>query len=66
MSTIPDVTRVRVCPLQIGPRMTLQLIKVQEGMGEGNILYHSIGELRRLVSHHTVCSNLVHMMTEPV
>ncbi|XP_060882901.1 suppressor of SWI4 1 homolog [Labrus mixtus] len=27
---------------EIGPRMTLQLTKIQEGMGEGNILYHSI------------------------
>uniref|UniRef100_A0A672FHA3 Peter pan homolog n=1 Tax=Salarias fasciatus TaxID=181472 RepID=A0A672FHA3_SALFA len=26
---------------EIGPRMTLQLTKIQEGMGEGNILYHS-------------------------
>ncbi|XP_047211995.1 suppressor of SWI4 1 homolog [Girardinichthys multiradiatus] len=27
---------------EIGPRMTLQLVKVQEGMGNGNILYHSM------------------------
>ncbi|CAK6971165.1 suppressor of SWI4 1 homolog [Scomber scombrus] len=27
---------------EIGPRMTLQLTKIQEGMGEGNILYHAI------------------------
>ncbi|XP_016009029.1 suppressor of SWI4 1 homolog isoform X1 [Rousettus aegyptiacus] len=27
--------------LQIGPRMTLQLIKIQEGVGEGNMLFHS-------------------------
>uniref|UniRef100_A0A7N6BR12 Brix domain-containing protein n=1 Tax=Anabas testudineus TaxID=64144 RepID=A0A7N6BR12_ANATE len=27
---------------EIGPRMTLQLVKIQEGMGEGNIIYHSI------------------------
>uniref|UniRef100_A0A8C5HDA1 Suppressor of SWI4 1 homolog n=1 Tax=Gouania willdenowi TaxID=441366 RepID=A0A8C5HDA1_GOUWI len=27
---------------EIGPRMTLQLTKIQEGMGEGNVLYHSI------------------------
>ncbi|XP_055975868.1 suppressor of SWI4 1 homolog [Sorex fumeus] len=26
---------------EIGPRMTLQLIKIQEGVGEGNVLYHS-------------------------
>ncbi|XP_034750322.1 suppressor of SWI4 1 homolog [Etheostoma cragini] len=27
---------------EIGPRMTLQLIKIQEGMGEGNVLYHTM------------------------
>ncbi|XP_043938260.1 suppressor of SWI4 1 homolog [Protopterus annectens] len=27
--------------LQIGPRMTLQLVKIEEGLSEGNILYHS-------------------------
>lgn len=27
---------------EIGPRMTLQLMKIEEGMGEGNVLYHSI------------------------
>lgn len=27
---------------EIGPRMTLQLVKIQEGMGDGNILYHSM------------------------
>ncbi|XP_066109440.1 suppressor of SWI4 1 homolog isoform X1 [Saccopteryx bilineata] len=27
--------------LQIGPRMTLQLIKIQEGVGDGNVLFHS-------------------------
>ncbi|XP_016131452.1 suppressor of SWI4 1 homolog [Sinocyclocheilus grahami] len=27
--------------LQIGPRMTLQLVKISEGMGEGKVLYHS-------------------------
>ncbi|KAM9394543.1 suppressor of SWI4 1 homolog [Pholidichthys leucotaenia] len=27
---------------EIGPRMTLKLIKIQEGMGEGNILYHAM------------------------
>ncbi|XP_028376555.1 suppressor of SWI4 1 homolog isoform X3 [Phyllostomus discolor] len=26
---------------EIGPRMTLQLIKIQEGVGEGNVLFHS-------------------------
>ncbi|XP_038143905.1 suppressor of SWI4 1 homolog [Cyprinodon tularosa] len=27
---------------EIGPRMTLQLVKIQEGMGDGNIIYHSM------------------------
>uniref|UniRef100_A0A3B4CIV6 Brix domain-containing protein n=1 Tax=Pygocentrus nattereri TaxID=42514 RepID=A0A3B4CIV6_PYGNA len=27
---------------EIGPRMTLQLVKITEGMGDGNVLYHSI------------------------
>ncbi|XP_047427879.1 suppressor of SWI4 1 homolog [Mugil cephalus] len=27
---------------EIGPRMTLQLMKIQEGMGDGNVLYHSM------------------------
>lgn len=26
---------------EIGPRMTLQLVKIQEGIGDGNILFHS-------------------------
>ncbi|XP_036048676.1 suppressor of SWI4 1 homolog isoform X2 [Onychomys torridus] len=26
---------------EIGPRMTLQLIKIQEGVGNGNVLFHS-------------------------
>ncbi|CAL8303358.1 unnamed protein product [Merluccius merluccius] len=26
---------------EIGPRMTLQLVKIQEGMGEGDVLYHA-------------------------
>lgn len=26
--------------------MTLQLIKIQEGVGEGNVLFHSFGEVR--------------------
>ncbi|KAF7240239.1 hypothetical protein EYD10_13252 [Varanus komodoensis] len=29
---------------EIGPRMTLQLIKVEEGLGQGNVLYHSFSE----------------------
>ena len=33
-----------LCRPQIGPRMTLQLMKIQEGMGEGNILYHAMSE----------------------
>uniref|UniRef100_A0A8C5HG28 Suppressor of SWI4 1 homolog n=1 Tax=Gouania willdenowi TaxID=441366 RepID=A0A8C5HG28_GOUWI len=32
---------------EIGPRMTLQLTKIQEGMGEGNVLYHSISEFNK-------------------
>uniref|UniRef100_A0AAY4B197 Brix domain-containing protein n=1 Tax=Denticeps clupeoides TaxID=299321 RepID=A0AAY4B197_9TELE len=27
---------------EIGPRMTLQLVKIVEGIGQGNVLYHSI------------------------
>ncbi|XP_068939215.1 suppressor of SWI4 1 homolog isoform X2 [Petaurus breviceps papuanus] len=27
---------------EIGPRITMQLIKVQEGIGDGNVLYHSL------------------------
>ncbi|XP_051827439.1 suppressor of SWI4 1 homolog isoform X2 [Antechinus flavipes] len=27
---------------EIGPRITMQLIKIQEGVGEGNVLYHSL------------------------
>ncbi|XP_037647545.1 uncharacterized protein LOC119501312 [Sebastes umbrosus] len=27
---------------EIGPRMTLQLLKIQEGMGDGNVLYHTM------------------------
>ncbi|KAI1884297.1 hypothetical protein AGOR_G00224980 [Albula goreensis] len=27
---------------EIGPRMTLQLVKIEEGMGEGSVLYHAI------------------------
>ncbi|KAK5856120.1 hypothetical protein PBY51_007739 [Eleginops maclovinus] len=27
---------------EIGPRMTLQLMKIQEGMGDGNVLYHTM------------------------
>ncbi|XP_076122489.1 suppressor of SWI4 1 homolog [Alosa pseudoharengus] len=27
---------------EIGPRMTLQLVKIVEGLGEGNVMYHSI------------------------
>lgn len=31
---------------QIGPRMTLQLVKVEEGLAQGNVLYHGFGECR--------------------
>ncbi|XP_072458547.1 suppressor of SWI4 1 homolog isoform X1 [Notamacropus eugenii] len=27
---------------EIGPRITMQLIKIQEGVGDGNVLYHSL------------------------
>ncbi|XP_068605960.1 suppressor of SWI4 1 homolog [Brachionichthys hirsutus] len=27
---------------EIGPRLTLQLVKIQEGMGEGNVLHHAV------------------------
>ncbi|XP_041734996.1 protein Peter pan [Coregonus clupeaformis] len=27
---------------EIGPRITMQLVKIEEGMGEGNILYHAV------------------------
>ncbi|KAJ8251344.1 hypothetical protein GJAV_G00220340 [Gymnothorax javanicus] len=27
---------------EIGPRMTLRLVKIEEGMGEGSVLYHAI------------------------
>ncbi|XP_069460152.1 suppressor of SWI4 1 homolog isoform X2 [Ambystoma mexicanum] len=29
---------------EIGPRMTLQLVKIQEGLNDGNVLYHSFVE----------------------
>lgn len=32
------------CILQIGPRLTLQLVKVEEGLAQGEVLYHSFGE----------------------
>ncbi|KAM3656233.1 suppressor of SWI4 1 homolog [Ammospiza maritima maritima] len=38
---------------EIGPRLTLQLLKVEEGLGQGNVLYHGLApkgeqELREL------------------
>ncbi|KAM8824448.1 suppressor of SWI4 1 homolog [Synchiropus picturatus] len=27
---------------EIGPRLTMKLIKIQDGMGEGNVLYHAV------------------------
>ncbi|KAM6957146.1 suppressor of SWI4 1 homolog [Aplochiton taeniatus] len=27
---------------EIGPRMTLQLVKIEEGMAEGNVIYHAV------------------------
>lgn len=35
---------VPVCDWQIGPRMTLQLVKIEEGMGEGSVLYHAVSK----------------------
>ena len=44
-SAVPFLlTNLRVCGhcrlTEIGPRMTLQLIKIEEGVGSGEILYH--------------------------
>merc|ERR1711972_1043599 len=30
--------------VELGPRMTLQLIKIETGVGEGEVMYHSIEE----------------------
>lgn len=38
--------RAFVCA-QIGPRMTLQLIKIQDGISSGNIMYHATSKCRR-------------------
>lgn len=27
---------------EMGPRMAMQLIKIQEGIGDGNVLYHNL------------------------
>ncbi|XP_068854054.1 suppressor of SWI4 1 homolog isoform X4 [Aphelocoma coerulescens] len=40
---------------EIGPRLTLQLVKVEEGLGQGNVLYHGLApkgeaELRELLA----------------
>ena len=43
LSLEASLTLPYVC-LQIGPRMTLQLIKIQEGVGNGNVLFHSFGK----------------------
>uniref|UniRef100_A0A8C7J602 Peter pan homolog n=1 Tax=Oncorhynchus kisutch TaxID=8019 RepID=A0A8C7J602_ONCKI len=29
---------------EIGPRITMQLVKIEEGMGDGNILYHAVSK----------------------
>lgn len=42
---------VALCRPQIGPRMTLQLMKIQDGLGEGNILYHSMSKWMLDFSH---------------
>ncbi|KAB0400192.1 hypothetical protein E2I00_009479, partial [Balaenoptera physalus] len=44
MSRLQDVSELLATAVrltEIGPRMTLQLIKIQEGVGEGNVLFHS-------------------------
>ncbi|KTF90982.1 hypothetical protein cypCar_00015491 [Cyprinus carpio] len=39
MSKLEDISELLM--KLIGPRMTLQLVKISEGMGEGKVLYHS-------------------------
>lgn len=44
--------------MEIGPRMTLRLVKIEEGVNEGEVLYHAhvektakeIGQLRKMAS----------------
>lgn len=31
---------------EIGPRITMQLIKVEEGLCSGKVMFHEFGELR--------------------
>ncbi len=31
--------------LQLGPRLTLQLVKIEEGLCDGEVLFHQFGEL---------------------
>lgn len=38
----PDKMTVKL--YEIGPRMTLKLIKIEEGMMRGNVVYHRLGE----------------------
>lgn len=48
-SVTADSLQIRmVASSQIGPRMTLQLVKILEGMGDGNVLHHSIGMFDKL------------------
>ncbi|KAM9474571.1 LOW QUALITY PROTEIN: suppressor of SWI4 1 homolog [Salvelinus alpinus] len=46
MSKFEDISEllmnISLFSLQIGPRITMQLVKIEEGMGEGNILYHAV------------------------
>lgn len=38
--------------------MTLQLTKIEEGMGEGNVLYHSMSEYAVLFYFSLLCSGV--------
>ncbi|KAM4880215.1 suppressor of SWI4 1 homolog isoform 1-T1 [Sylvia borin] len=52
-NTVTQQSAIRLT--EIGPRLTLQLVKVEEGLGQGNVLYHGLApkseaELQRLVA----------------
>lgn len=38
--------------IELGPRMELGLIKVEEGVGEGEVMFHEMGKLCRFLSLH--------------
>lgn len=44
LNSVWVVLKISLCCSQIGPRMTLRLMKIQEGMGEGNVIYHSMSK----------------------